>query len=66
MNIFEAVYKFWEIGHPDKIATKPGFPDEEVAKLNMTLIKEESKQFNVSKSAVSQAIKGTTHGPRKN
>lgn len=45
MNVFEAVQKFWEIGHPDKVATTPSFPDSEVAELNMTLIKEEFREL---------------------
>lgn len=45
MNIFKAVRKFWEIGHPDKVKTKPEIPKLEIQRLNMHLIKEEWEEL---------------------
>ena len=48
MDIFESVLEFWKIGHPDLIRNKPGFPDEEVTRLNMRLIGEEFDELHAA------------------
>lgn len=48
MNVFEAVRKFWEIGHPDKIGEEPAFPAQEVQDLNLRLIREEFDELQLA------------------
>jgi phosphoribosyl-ATP pyrophosphohydrolase len=45
VNPFKMVLDFWRIGHPDKIAEEPSFPDEEMRELNLKLIEEEFKEL---------------------
>ena len=41
MSVFDDVYKFMELAHPDKISSTPRIPPEEVDKLCWNLIEEE-------------------------